>query len=74
MKYRCLGRTGLTVSEIALGAVELGMEYGIPGTGAPRMPGEKNAGFILNRALGLSVNLIDTAGPMERVKRSLAAP
>lgn len=61
MKFRRLGRTGLMVSEIGLGAVELGMEYGIPSPGAPRMPGEKDAERILNRSLDLGINFIDTA-------------
>ena len=30
MNYRRLGRTNLQVSEISLGTVELGMDYGIP--------------------------------------------
>lgn len=61
MKYRRLGRTELVVSEISLGTVELGMEYGIPTAGVPRLPSRKDADCILNKALDLGVNLIDTA-------------
>ena len=38
MNYRRLGRTNLQVSEISLGTVELGMDYGIPAQGAHRRP------------------------------------
>lgn len=61
MKVRHLGRTGIAVSEIALGAVELGMDYGIHAAGAASRPNEKDAAWMLNRALDLGVNFIDTA-------------
>ena len=61
MNYRRLGRTNLQVSEISLGTVELGMDYGIPAQGAHRRPSEADAARLLNRALDLGVNLIDTA-------------
>lgn len=61
MKYRRLGCTGFATSEIALGTVELGMEYGISTAGAPRWPSEKDAEQILNKALDLGINFIDTA-------------
>lgn len=61
MNYRRLGRTNLQVSEISLGTVELGMDYGIPAQGAHRRPSGADAGRLLNRALDLGVNLIDTA-------------
>jgi aryl-alcohol dehydrogenase-like predicted oxidoreductase len=61
LKYRRLGRTELDVSEIALGTVELGMEYGIPAAGGPLLPSKKDAQDILNKALDLGINFIDTA-------------
>ena len=61
LKYRRLGRTELLVSEIALGTVELGMEYGIPADGVSAVPSAKDAGQILNKALDLGINYIDTA-------------
>ena len=61
MNYRRLGRTNLQVSEISLGTVELGMDYGIPMQGAHRQPSEAGAARLLNRALDLGINLIDTA-------------
>jgi aryl-alcohol dehydrogenase-like predicted oxidoreductase len=61
LKYRRLGRTELLVSEIALGTVELGMEYGIPADGVSAVPSAKDAAHILNKALDLGINYIDTA-------------
>ena len=61
MNYRRLGRTNLQVSEISLGTVELGMDYGIPVRGEHLQPSEVDAARLLNRALDLGVNLIDTA-------------
>ena len=61
MKYRRLGRTDLQVSEISLGTVELGMDYGIPAQGDHLQPFEADAARTLNCALDLGVNLIDTA-------------
>ena len=61
MQQRRLGRTGLDVSAIALGTVELGLEYGITVPGEKRCPSEEEAVALLNRALDLGVNVIDTA-------------
>jgi aryl-alcohol dehydrogenase-like predicted oxidoreductase len=61
MNYRCLGRTLLQVSEISLGTVELGLDYGVPVGGEQRRPPEEQASLLLNQALDRGVNLIDTA-------------
>lgn len=61
MRYRILGRTGLRVAEISLGTVEIGLDYGIDAGGNARRPAEADAARLLNRALDLGVNLIDTA-------------
>lgn len=55
---RTLGRTGLQVSVISLGTVELGLDYGIAGEGRPD---DAEAARLLHRALDLGINLIDTA-------------
>ena len=65
MNYRRLGRTNLQVSEISLGTVELGMDYGIPVQGEQRRPSEADAARTLNCALDLGINLIDTARAYE---------
>jgi aryl-alcohol dehydrogenase-like predicted oxidoreductase len=57
VRKRRLGRTGLEVSEISLGTVELGMAYGI---GASK-PNEHEAAALLHGALDLGINLLDTA-------------
>ncbi|MCX7671287.1 MAG: aldo/keto reductase [Anaerolineae bacterium] len=61
MNYRRLGRTGLWVSEVSLGTVELGMDYGMPVAGEHLRPSEAQAAYLLHRALDLGVNFIDTA-------------
>jgi aryl-alcohol dehydrogenase-like predicted oxidoreductase len=61
VSYRRLGRTGLMVSAISLGTVELGMNYGIPTAGEHLRPSEKQASHLLNRALDMGVNFVDTA-------------
>lgn len=61
MNYRRLGRTGLQVSEIGLGTVELGLDYGVPVAGEHLRPAEADAARLLHRALDLGVNFIDTA-------------
>jgi aryl-alcohol dehydrogenase-like predicted oxidoreductase len=58
---RRLGRTDLQVSEISLGTVEIGLEYGIPVAGEERLPSRAAAERLLNNALDLGCNLIDTA-------------
>lgn len=78
MEYRLLGRTGLRVSEIGLGALEVGRRWGIA---CPEDPGnpppEPNAIRFLNEVLDSGVNLIDTAAAYwqseERIGRALAS-
>jgi 1-deoxyxylulose-5-phosphate synthase len=61
MDYRILGRTGLRVSALALGTVELGLDYGVPVAGEHLRPSEGSAALLLNQALDLGINFIDTA-------------
>ena len=61
MNYRQLGRTGLRVSEIGLGTVELGLDYGVLVGEEHLRPTTIQATYLLNRALDLGVNFIDTA-------------
>ncbi|MGW5665413.1 aldo/keto reductase [Streptomyces sp. NPDC003758] len=62
MRYRELGRTGLTVSEIGFGAWGLGQ-------GAWVGADDDSAVRALHRALDLGVNLIDTARAYDRSER-----
>ena len=59
--YRTLGRTSLAVSPIALGTVELGLDYGIPVPGAYGRPSVSAAERLVHAALDGGINLIDTA-------------
>jgi aryl-alcohol dehydrogenase-like predicted oxidoreductase len=61
VKYRRLGRTGLEVSELGLGTVELGQDWGIAVPGEYGCPSEEDALALLHRARELGVNFIDTA-------------
>jgi len=61
VRYRTLGRTGLSVSEVSLGTVELGMEYGLKEEDESSVPAETDAMNLLNQALDSGVNFIDTA-------------
>lgn len=61
MKFRKLGSTGLTVSALSLGTVELGIPYGIQTAGEHLPPEENEAEAILQHAVDAGVNLIDTA-------------
>lgn len=61
MRRNRLGATGLEVSAIGLGTVELGLDYGAPGDTATAPPEEREAARLLNRALDAGINYIDTA-------------
>lgn len=70
MHYRTLGRTGLSISALALGTVELGIAYGIPLPGEEGRPSDADGIRILHAALDGGINYIDTArayGESERV-------
>ncbi len=58
MNQRKLGRTGLSISPLGLGTVELGLPYGI---GVKDLPTEQEADRILKTAVELGVTYIDTA-------------
>jgi aryl-alcohol dehydrogenase-like predicted oxidoreductase len=61
LNYRTLGRTGLKVSCLALGTVELGLDYGIRAPGQYGQPQRADAIALVHAALGAGINLIDTA-------------
>ena len=73
---RLLGATGLNVTLVGFGALEIGRDWGIGQGEARRRPDEERAGEVLNAALDLGVNLIDTASAYhrseERIGRSIA--
>jgi aryl-alcohol dehydrogenase-like predicted oxidoreductase len=70
VKYRPLGRTGLTVSALSLGTVSLGVDYGIAAPGGFGRPSEDEAIRLVRAAIDWGVTLIDTApayGDSERI-------
>lgn len=70
MHRRALGNTGLQVSEIAFGGVEIGVPYGIGVKSEADMLGEEEAIVLLLNALDRGINFFDTArlyGESERI-------
>ena len=61
MEYRDLGKTGLRVSLLGLGAVAFGRTEGLKYPTAPRLPSMRELADLLAVALELGINLIDTA-------------
>lgn len=61
MEFRDLGKTGLKVSELSLGTVEIGMDYGFKGTQHYGRPSKSECIALVHRALELGINVIDTA-------------
>jgi aryl-alcohol dehydrogenase-like predicted oxidoreductase len=65
MEHRTLGRTGLLVSEIGFGSLEIGRDWGIPVGDDFGRPDEANAIRALNAALDAGITFIDTAPAYE---------
>lgn len=61
LSRRPLGRTGLDVTFVGLGALEIGRDWGLGGDADRRKPQEQEAGAFLNGALDQGINLVDTA-------------
>jgi len=61
MNKRILGRTGIQVSEIAFGGVEIGMPYGIGVKSKTDMLTESEAIHLLHSAIDSGINFFDTA-------------
>lgn len=61
MIKRALGATGLHVSELAFGCVEIGMPYGLGVVSAADMLTETEAIHLLQTALQKGINFFDTA-------------
>lgn len=58
MKYRTLGKTNFKISEVSLGTWQVGGKWGDPFS-------HENADTLLNKAIDLGVNFIDTADVYE---------
>lgn len=61
MQKRALGSTGLNVSQIGFGALEIGRDWAPDVNSDPSHPDEKEAAHVLNGILDLGINFIDTA-------------
>lgn len=61
MIKRPLGKTGISVSEIAFGGVEIGIPYGIGIKSAADMLSENEAIQLLHTAIDSGINFFDTA-------------
>jgi aryl-alcohol dehydrogenase-like predicted oxidoreductase len=61
MNQRWLGQTGMKVSEIAFGGVEIGMPYGIGVKNKADMISEPAAISLLHEAIERGINFFDTA-------------
>lgn len=61
MKKRKLGSTGMEVGPISFGAFKIGRNEKIKYAREYALPGEEEAGQLLNGVLDLGINLIDTA-------------
>jgi len=61
MKYSKLGKTGIQVSRLGLGTVELGLDYGINEPGNFGKPDEEYSTHLLRKAADAGINLFDTA-------------
>ncbi|WP_439481479.1 aldo/keto reductase [Cyclobacterium plantarum] len=61
MRYNLLGNTGISVSEIAFGGVEIGLPYGPGIRNEQEMLNEKEAVHLLRNALDQGINFFDTA-------------
>ena len=61
MGYRRFGKTGWKVSRLSLGAVELGLDYGIYLPGESKKPTNSEAIRLLIKAFEYGINFVDTA-------------
>ena len=63
---RPVGNTGLNVTLIGFGALEIGRDWGIGDASQRERPDEAAAGDVLRAVLDLGINLIDTASAYHR--------
>jgi aryl-alcohol dehydrogenase-like predicted oxidoreductase len=61
MNQRLLGQTGIRISEIAFGGVEIGLPYGIGVHSTTDMPSRSESIRLLHSAVDNEINFFDTA-------------
>lgn len=76
LERRALGKTGLEVTIIGFGALEIGRDWGIGNEDERKRPSEEDAIRVLHGVLDEGINLIDTARAYhrseERIGKALA--
>ena len=71
---RTLGRTGLEISALGIGTVELGLPYGIPKGGQlPSPPRVEEGVELLHKAFASGVDFVDTAPGYGRAEQVVGA-
>lgn len=66
LEKRSLGATGLNVTLLGFGALEIGRDWGLGGPDERRRPAEEDAARVLNAVLDYGINIIDTASAYHR--------
>lgn len=66
LEKRPLGATGLNVTLLGFGALEIGRDWGLGGSDERRRPAEEEAARVLNAVLDSGINVIDTASAYHR--------
>ena len=66
LEKRPLGRTGLSVTLLGFGALEIGRDWGLGGPAERQRPAEAEAARVLNAVLDYGINIIDTAAAYHR--------
>jgi len=66
LEKRQLGDTGLEVTLLGFGALEIGRDWGLGDTAQRQRPDEETAAEVLNGVLDLGITLIDTARAYHR--------
>ena len=76
LEQRPVGNTGLAVTLLGFGALEIGRDWGLGDAARRQRPAEADACTVLHAALDLGITLIDTASAYhrseERIGRCLA--
>lgn len=73
LEKRKLGRTGFDCTLLGFGALEIGRDWGFGADEIRRKPGDAEAALVLNRALDMGINLIDTARAYHRSEERIGA-
>ncbi|MBA3822567.1 MAG: aldo/keto reductase [Ktedonobacterales bacterium] len=76
LEQRVIGRTGVGVTFLGFGALEIGRDWGLGSGESLLRPDDEAAGQVLNTVLDVGITLIDTAAAYhrseERIGRSVA--